>query len=87
MLQFKSNFAESSFDSPYVLTVEEAEHLDLKGFSYEKNDGVVLDNVNSFQQLRKWRAVLQARNAKSKGGQNATNMYSYPQYLSKATLD
>ena len=77
----KSNFAEGRFDSPYVLTVEGAEHLDLRGFDYEKNDGVVLDNVNSWKQLLGWRAVLQARNAKSKGGQSATNIHAYPQYL------
>ena len=69
------------FDNPYVLTVEEAEHLDLRGFDFEKHDGLVLDNVNSFAQLLKWRAVLQARNAKSRGGQSATNVYSYVQYL------
>ena len=45
------------------------------------HDGLVLDNVNSWGQLLLWRAVLQARNAKSKGGQSATNVYSYTQYL------
>ena len=73
--------AESLFSNPYVVTVEDNAHLDLKGFDYERHDGVVLDNVNSWGQLRSWRAVLQARNAKSKGGQSATNMYSYTQYL------
>ena len=77
----KSTFAEGLFERPYLVTVEEAEHLDLKGFDFEKHDGLVLDNVNSFQQLLQWRAVLQGRNAKSKGGQSATNMYSYAQYL------
>ena len=77
----KSTFAESRLDSPYVLTVEDAQHLDLRGYDYEKNDGVVLDNVNSWAQLLRWRAVLQARNAKSMGGQNATNIHAYPQYL------
>ena len=28
-----------------------------------------------------WRAILQGRNAKSKGGQSPTNMLAYPQYL------
>ena len=73
--------AESLFANPCVITVEDAAHLDLKGFDYERHDGVILDNVNSWGQLRSWRAVLQARNAKSKGGQSATNMYSYTQYL------
>ena len=29
----------------------------------------------------KWRAVLQARNGMSRGGQSATNVYSYVEYL------
>jgi len=77
----KSSYAESLFDKPYVLTVEDATHLDLKDFDRDVNDGIVLDNVNSWKQLLSWRAVLQARNAKSKGGQSATNLYSYAQYL------
>ena len=77
----KSSYAESLFDRPYVLTVEDATHLDLKDFDRDVHDGIVLDNVNSWKQLLSWRAVLQARNAKSKGGQSATNVYSYAQYL------
>ena len=65
--------------APY--NVEEAENLDLKSFDRDVHDGLVLDNVNSWGQLLLWRAVLQARNAKSKGGQSATNVYSYTQYL------
>ena len=77
----KSTYAESLFRNPFVLTVEDTEHLDLKSFDRERHDGVVLDNVNSWSQLLSWRATLQARNAKSKGGQSATNMYAYIQYL------
>ena len=77
----KSSFAESLFRNPCVVTVEEAEHLDLKSFDRDVHDGLVLDNVNSWGQLLLWRAVLQARNAKSKGGQSSTNVYSYTQYL------
>jgi hypothetical protein len=73
--------AEHLFERPFVLTVEEAEHLDLKAFNYDVHDGVVLDNVNSWGQLLRWRAVLQARNAKTYGGQSATNMFAYAQYL------
>ena len=64
-----------------MLTVEEAEHLDLRSFECDGHDGLVLDNCNSWGQLLKWRAVLQARNAKSRGGQSATNVFSYVQYL------
>ena len=77
----KSTFAEGLFDNPYVLTVEDAEDLDLRGFDREAHDGIVLDNVNTWQQVLNWRAVLQARNAKSRGGQSKTNVYSYAQYL------
>ena len=77
----KSSFAESLFERPFILTVEAAEHLDLKAFDQEVHDGLVLDNVNSWGQLLRWRAVLQARNAKSSGGQSATNMFAYVQYL------
>ena len=77
----KSTFAESLFQLPYVITVEDASHLDLKEFDREKFDGIVLDNVNSWGQILSWRAILQARNAKSKGGQSGTNMYAYTQYL------
>ena len=77
----KSTFAEGLFDNPYLLTVEDATDLDLKAFDRESHDGLVLDNVNSWQQLLSWRAILQARNAKSRGGQSATNVYSYVQYL------
>jgi hypothetical protein len=55
--------------------------LDLKDFDASANDGLVLDNVNTWRQLLRWRAVLQARNAKSKGGRSATNVYAYVQYL------
>ena len=44
-------------------------------------DGIVLDNCNSFGQLIKWRALLQARNTLRKGGQSATQMHAYSQYF------
>ena len=77
----KSNFAEHLFDNPFIVTVEGVQHLDLKGLRHDRHDGLVLDNVNSWGQLLQWRAVLQARNSKSKGGQSATNAYAYEQYL------
>lgn len=74
----KTCFAEALFERPFVVTVEGSTFLDLKGFDRATHDGLVLDNVNSFRQLLSWRAVLQARNAKTKGGQSATQMYSRP---------
>ena len=74
----KTSFAESLFGNPFVVTVEDAPFLDLKGFDRAAHDGIVLDNVNSFAQVRKWRAVLQARNTKTKGAQSQTQMYSFP---------
>jgi len=58
----------------------------VRGFERERHDGIVLDNVNSWKQLLSWRALLQARNAKSRGGQSATNVFSYVQYLFGAAL-
>ena len=55
--------------------------MDLKGFDRAVHDGVVLDNCNSFGQLLKWRSLLQARHTLTKGGQSATQMYAYSQYL------
>ena len=72
----KTTFAESLFESPLVITVEESPFLDLKDFDRNLHDGIVLDNVNTFGQLQKWRAVLQARNVKTKGGQSPTQRYS-----------
>ena len=77
----KSTYGENLFRNPFCVTVEGAEQLDLRGMDGAVHDGVVLDNVNSWAQLRSWRALLQARNGKSKGGQSATGMYSYTQYL------
>ena len=77
----KTSFAESRFQNPFVVTVEDNPDLDLKGFDRAVHDGIVLDNCNSFGQLLGWRALLQARNTKTKGGQSATQMYAYAQYL------
>lgn len=72
----KTSFAESLFNCPFVVTVEDNQFLDLKGFDRSRHDGIVLDNVNSFGQLLRWRAVLQARNVKTKGAQSQTQLYS-----------
>ena len=81
-----SSFAESLFDKPYTIKVEDAEVLDLKEFDRQVHDGIVLDSVNSFQQLRRWRALLQARNQKVKGGESRTQVYAYAQYLFGAPI-
>ena len=80
----KSTYGEQLFENPFCITVEDAQHLDLKGFDRDTNDGIVLDNVNTWKQLLSWRAVLQARNAKSKGGQSATNIYAYSAFRIEA---
>ncbi len=63
-----ASFAESRFQNPFVVTVEDNTVLDLKGFHRAVHDGVVLDNCNSFGQRLKWRALVQARNTLTKGG-------------------
>ena len=77
----KTTFAESLFDNPLVVTVEDRAFLDLKDFDRAKHDGIVLDNVNSFAQLQRWRAVLQCRNVKTFGGNSPTQRYAYPQHM------
>ena len=66
---------------PFVVTVEDKPELGLKGFDRAVHDGVVLDNCNTFGQPLKWRALLQARNTLTKGGQSATQMHACSQYL------
>ena len=41
----KTTFAESLFENPCTVTVEDSVHLDLKDFDRSKNDGVVLECV------------------------------------------
>ena len=77
----KTSYAESLFQNPFVVVVEDNPSLDLKGFDRATHDGSVLDNCNSFQQLLGWRALLQAQNTRMKGAQSATQMHSYSQYL------
>ena len=49
-----------------------------------QNDWIVLENCNGFEQLLACRALLQARNAKTAGGQSATQVYAYWQYLRRS---
>ena len=44
----KTSFAESHFQNPFVVTVEDNPELDLKGFDRSAHDGVVLDKRNTF---------------------------------------
>ena len=63
----KSSFAESLFERPFIVTVEAAEHLDLKAFEQGVHASLVLDKINSWGQLLHWLSFLQARNTKSSG--------------------
>ena len=47
----KSSLAEALFSRPLVLTVEEAEHLDLRSFECDGHDGLVLDDLRNLQFL------------------------------------
>lgn len=59
------------------ITVECNEHLDLVDFDPRDHAGVILDGVGDAMILKKNREALQGRAKLTKGGQSATNMYSY----------
>ena len=49
----RTSFAESRFQNPFVVTVEDNPELDLKGFDRSAHDGVVLDKCNTFGQTQR----------------------------------
>jgi hypothetical protein len=59
------------------ITVECNEHLDFADFDPRHHAGVVLDGVGDALILKANREALQGRAKLCKGGQSATNMYSY----------
>ena len=63
------------------ITVEANPHLDLAEYDRGKHGGVILDGVGDAFILKKNREALQGRPKVCKGGQSATNMYSYPYSL------
>ena len=59
------------------LTVEQNPHLDLADFEWDRHAGVLLDGVGDALILKANREALQGRAKLCKGGQSATNVYSY----------
>lgn len=80
-------------DAPSFLevTVEDHEHLDFADFDRKVHSGVLLDGVADALILKKNREALQGRAKLCKGGQSATNIYSYAYTICKraavATFD
>jgi len=68
------------------VTVEDHEHLDFADFDREEHSGVLLDGVADAMILKKNREALQGRAKLCKGGQSATNMYSYGYTLCKRAV-
>jgi len=73
------------------VTVEQNPHLDLADFDWTRDAGVLLDGVGDSLILKQNREALQGRAKLCKGGQSATNVYSYTYSLVKrgavATFD
>ena len=73
------------------ITVEMQPTLDFSEFNRKEHAGVLLDGVGDVLILKANREALQGRPKMQKGGQSATNVYSYPFSLCKravvATLD
>ncbi|CAE7530266.1 mcfG, partial [Symbiodinium microadriaticum] len=77
----KTSFAKSLFKCPLVLTVQGATTLNLREFKYGQHDGLILDNLNDFQFILDYRAILQANNDTHRLGDSSTGMYAYQVYL------
>jgi len=60
------------------VTVEGQSDLDFSDFDHQIHSGVLLDGVGDTQTLQQNREILQGRPKMAKGGQSATNIYSYP---------
>ena len=73
------------------IAVEMNPHLDFADFDWARDAGALLDGVGDAYILKKNREALQGRPKLTKGGQSATNVYSYSYTLFKrgvvATFD
>jgi len=68
------------------ITVELNEHLDFADFDCRRHAGIILDGVGDALILKMNREALQGRPKLCKGGQSATNMYSYSYTLAKRAV-
>jgi hypothetical protein len=77
----KTSFTKALFKSPFVVTVQGQETLDLREFKYGFHDALILDNVNSLELVLSHRALLQSNNDTHRLGVSSTGIYSYAVYL------
>ena len=77
----KSSLERSIGKCPFVQTVQNADALDLREYSSEKHDVIVLDNLNDQQFVLDNRAVLQANNDIHTFAESKTGIYSYSVWL------
>lgn len=77
----KTSFTKALFKSPFVVTVQGQETLDLRDFKYGFHDALILDNVNSLDLVLANRALLQSNNDTHRLGVSSTGIYSYAVYL------
>ena len=82
----KSSLARSLGKSPFVQTVQNATSLDLRDYSAERHDVIVLDNINDQQFVLDNRAVLQSNNDIHTLAESKTGIYSYSIWLWKVPI-
>ncbi|CAE7816616.1 unnamed protein product [Symbiodinium sp. CCMP2592] len=77
----KTSFVKSLFKSPFVLTIQGQDVLNLQSFQYGRHDALILDNLVEWSLILKYRALLQANVDLHMLGESATGIYSYSVFL------
>ncbi|OLP88848.1 hypothetical protein AK812_SmicGene29770 [Symbiodinium microadriaticum] len=77
----KTSFVKSLFKSPFVLTIQGQDVLNLQSFQYGRHDALVLDNLVEWSLILKYRALLQSNVDLHVLGESATGIYSYSVFL------
>ena len=77
----KTSFVKSLFKTPFVVTIQGQDVLNLQGFRYGHHDALVLDNLVEWSFVLKFRALLQANVDMHMLGESATGIYSYSVFL------
>ena len=77
----KTSFVKSLFRNPFMVTVQGATTLNLKGLTYGVNDALILDNINDLQLVLDYRALLQSNLDLHKLGESQTGVFSYDVFL------
>jgi hypothetical protein len=77
----KTSFIKSLFKTPFVVTIQGQDSLNLQGFKFGVHDALVLDNLVDWELILKYRAMLQANVDVHKLGETTTSIFAYPVFL------